>query len=133
MLVGRIMSRIEDTFMRLLAVQERHKTLEWAEQHYAHLADEPFFGDLCKFMCVRPIISLNVVGWDSINRMRRLAGSTDSTQAAPGTIRGDWGHYPIMYNLIHVSDSEKRADIERDLFYDLNTTVFNKAAPQEGE
>jgi nucleoside-diphosphate kinase len=132
-MVGKILTRIEETYMRILAVQERHKTLEWAAQHYVHLRDKPYFEDLCKFMCVRPIISVNVVGWNSIERMRKLAGSTNSQEAAPGTIRGDWGHYPIMYNLIHVSDSEEAADRERDLFYDLKTTVFNPAPSQEGK
>lgn len=134
-MVGRIITRIEETYMRVMAIQERHKSLEWAEQHYAHLKDEPFFEALCKFMCVRPIIALNVVGVNAIARMRKLAGSTNSAEAAPGTIRGDWGHFPVMYNLIHVSESEEAADRERDLFYAMDTTVLvsEKATPEEGQ
>jgi len=121
-LVGKIITRIEETYMSISGLQERHKTLEWAKEHYGHLKGEPFFGELCRFMTMSPILALNVIGSDAVYRMRKLAGATDSRIAAPGTIRGDWGHYPIMYNLIHVSDSPGTAHRERELFYDITTT-----------
>lgn len=131
-LVGQILARVEATYMRMMALQERHKSIEWANQHYAHLVGQPFYGELAKFMTVRPIISFNVVAPNAIARMRKLIGATDSREAAPGTIRGDWGHFPIMYNLIHVSDSVEAADRERALFYDIRTDIVQTTAKEEG-
>lgn len=122
-LVGRVITRIEETYLRVMALQERHKTEEWAMQHYAHLHEQEFFPNLVKFMTFRPVVSLNVVGPHAIQRLRAIAGATCPWEAAPGTIRGDLGHFPAMYNLIHVSESPEAADRERDLFYNMATDV----------
>lgn len=131
-LVGRIISRIEDTYMKIMGVHELHKTCDWAALHYAHLVDAPYYQALAHFMTLRGVISFSVVGEDSVARMRKLAGATDSRVAEPGTIRGDWGSYPIMYNLLHVSDSMEAANRERGFFYDVTTTVVQPTqAPKE--
>lgn len=120
-LMGRIFSRIEDSFLRISGIQERHKTTKWAEAHYEHLKDESFFGQLVQFMTARSVVGFVVGGPHAIVRMRALVGATKSWEAAPGTIRGDWGNYPAMFNLIHVSDSKEAADRELALFYKVET------------
>lgn len=131
-LIGEVFSRIERMNMRILGLQERQKTLDWAEQHYEHLKDKPYFEELCRFMCTRPIIGFNVAGVDAVKRLRRLAGATDSREAAPGTLRGDYGTFPVMYNVVHVSDSPEAADRERGLFYEIDTTVLAATDEEEG-
>lgn len=120
-LLGRIISRIEDAYLRISVIQERHKTIEWAAQHYAHLRNELFFSNLVKFMTSRSLVGFVVSGEHAIKRMRTLVGATKSWEAAPGTIRGDWGNSPAMYNLIHVSDSQEAAQRELELFFDVTT------------
>lgn len=122
-LVGRIISRFEDTHLRVMAIQERHKTIEWAQQHYSEHANNEYFEALTKFMVMRPIISFNVAGLHAIRRCRLLVGPTKSWEAPAGTIRGDFGTCPAMYNCVHVSDSEEAAHRERVLFYAMETTV----------
>jgi nucleoside-diphosphate kinase len=120
-MIGRIFSRIEDAFLQIDMMQMRHKTAAWAEKHYGILNDQPFFPDLVNFMTVRPIIGFVVSGPHAISRLRKLVGDTKSWQAAPGSIRGDWGSFPAMYNLIHVSESQEEAPRELALFVDINT------------
>ena len=122
-LVGRLITRFEETYLRVMALQERHKSPEWAMQHYAHLHEKEFFPQLVKFMTFRSVVSMNVVGPHAIQRLRAIAGATCPWEAAPGTIRGDLGHFPAMYNLVHVSESIEAADRERALFYNTVTDV----------
>jgi nucleoside-diphosphate kinase len=120
-LMGRILSRLEDTYLRIEAMQQRRKNIEWARQHYAHLSDQPFFDDLAEFMTSRSIVGAYVYGPFSVRRLRKIVGDTNSCLALPGTIRGDWGSTPVMHNLIHCSDSEEAAEREAALFYDPST------------
>jgi nucleoside-diphosphate kinase len=118
-IVGRIITRIEDTYLRIFAVQMRHKNEEWCRLHYQHVVNEPFFPNLVAFMTARPILGFTVHGPNAIIRMKKLVGATQ--QAAPGTIRGDFGSYPAMFNCIHCSGSQEEAERELKLFMDLET------------
>jgi nucleoside-diphosphate kinase len=120
-MMGRIFSRIEDSFLRISGLQERYKSRKWAEEHYAHLKNEPFFEQLVDFMISRSLVGFVVGGAHAITRMRNIAGATKPWEAAPGSIRGDWGHFPAMFNLIHVSDSQKAAEREIALYYKTET------------
>lgn len=121
--MGEILTRIERTYLRIGTMQMRHKSVAWVEQHYAHLINQDFFPQLTAFMTARPILGFSVIGPHAIERMRALAGPTESWKAAPGTIRGDMGGNPAMYNLIHVSDSQESSDREFKLFMDLDTDL----------
>ncbi len=120
-LAGRIISRIEDTYLRLDGMSSRRKTREWCDRHYGHLRGETFYDKLVEFMTARSILGFGVSGPNAIQRMRALAGPTKPWEAPPGTIRGDFGGYPAMYNLIHVSDSDDAARNEVRWFYDITT------------
>lgn len=125
-IAGRIITRIEDTHLRVTGFQTRHKSPDWARNHYLHLQHKPFFPQLVEFMTAHPILGFLVSGPCAIKRMRALAGNTLPHEAAPGTIRGDFGGYPAMYNCIHVSDSLVTAQREHRLFMDVETDQVYK-------
>ena len=107
--IGEIVARIERMEMT---------TLERAtvEEHYAHLADKPFFGGLCDFMTSGPVVKMVVSGLSAVSKMRTLMGATNPLDAAPGTIRGDFA-VDVNANVIHGSDCLENAEIEIKRFF----------------
>ena len=90
---------------------------EKLREHYAHVADKPFFPEIEKFMGSRPVVVAILKGEDVVAKVRDLLGPTDSTKAPAGTIRGDFGE-TMMINMVHASDSDENAQIEIDRFFD---------------
>ncbi|MFP6864750.1 MAG: nucleoside-diphosphate kinase [Roseibacillus sp.] len=89
-------------------------------EHYAHIADLPFFPKLKSFMQETPVIALALEGENVINRVRDILGPTDSKEAAEGTIRGDFGNkdeFSKMRNICHASDSPESAEVELKRFF----------------
>lgn len=86
------------------------------DEHYAHLKDKPFFPKLVKFMTSGPIVAGVLEGVDCVNVVRAMCGATNSRNAAPGTIRGDFG-LSTQYNIIHASDSLETAEKEIARFF----------------
>jgi nucleoside-diphosphate kinase len=85
-------------------------------QHYSHLADKPFFPGIACFMQSQPVIALCLEGKEAVAVCRGLCGATNSRQAAPGTIRGDWS-LSMQCNLVHASDSAGAAAEEIARFF----------------
>ncbi|MCH1883402.1 nucleoside-diphosphate kinase [Agrococcus sp. ARC_14] len=119
-LTGAILARIEAkgyviTDLRL--VQPDRARLE---EHYAEHQGKPFFEPLVEFMLSGPSVAIRLEGDRVIEGFRSLAGTTDPTTAAPGTIRGDlgrdWG-LKVQQNLVHGSDSEESAARELTLWF----------------
>jgi nucleoside-diphosphate kinase len=94
---------------------------ELLEKHYEEHQGKPFFEPLVEFMESGPIVAIRVAGNRVIEGFRSLAGTTDPTTAAPGTIRGDlgrdWG-LKVQQNLVHGSDSPESAARELSLWFD---------------
>ena len=88
-------------------------------EHYAHIAEKPFFPDVQKFMQQTPVIALALDGETAVAHVRDLLGPTDSTKAAKGTIRGDLG-VDVMVNVCHASDSTDAAAAELKRFFGPN-------------
>ncbi|MEM9227069.1 MAG: nucleoside-diphosphate kinase [Verrucomicrobiota bacterium] len=86
------------------------------KEHYAHIADRPFFPEIAEFMGSQPVIVMILVGRDAIARVRGILGPTDSATAPAGTIRGDMGT-DRMLNLVHASDSPEAAAAEIKRFF----------------
>ena len=80
-------------------------------EHYAHVADLPFFPEIASFMSSRPVLALILEGDDVIQGVRDLLGPTDSNAAPSGTIRGDLGT-DRMRNVVHASDGDESATAE---------------------
>lgn len=115
-LTGRIITKLEDRGLKLVGLKLIVMDQNLANQHYEAHIGKPFFTGLSKFMTSSPIIALAVEGLNAIDLVRATVGHTDPQQAAPGTIRGDFG-INIGRNLIHASDSGDAAKSELALFF----------------
>ena len=115
-LVGKIISRLENKGFRLAALKLMNVSRKLAEEHYGEHVDKPFFGDLVRFITSSPIVAMAIEGENAVQVVRTTMGLTNPQEAAPGTIRGDFG-LTIGMNLIHGSDSGESAVRELDLFF----------------
>jgi len=115
-LVGEVISRLERKGLRM--VQARLLTIDraLAERHYAEHVDKPFFADLSAFITSGPVLAMEWQGEGAVAVARTLMGATDPKQAAPGTIRGDFGLITTE-NIVHGSDSPASAERELELFF----------------
>ena len=118
--VGEVIRRIEAKGYRIVALEMRAATEDLLAQHYAEHLGKPFYEPLVAFMLSGPVVALVVEGERVIEGFRSLAGATDPTVAAPGTIRGDlgrdWG-LKVVQNLVHGSDSTESAEREIALWF----------------
>jgi len=113
---GDILRRFEQAGLQIVALKKVRLTQEQAQGFYAVHRERPFYGDLVKFMTSGPIVVSALEGPGAIDRNRELMGPTDSTQAAPGTIRGDFGT-DIERNAVHGSDAPETARVEIAYFF----------------
>ncbi|HUE35185.1 MAG TPA: nucleoside-diphosphate kinase [Mycobacterium sp.] len=116
-LTGEIIARIERKGLTIVALELRHIDEQLASQHYAEHEGKPFFDSLLQFITSGPTVAAIVEGPRAIAAVRQLAGGTDPVeQAAPGTIRGDFG-LETQFNLVHGSDSADSAKREIALWF----------------
>ncbi|PPF31809.1 nucleoside-diphosphate kinase [Rathayibacter tritici] len=119
-LTGEILRRIEAKGYSLVDVKLVEADRALLAAHYAEHEGKPFYEPLVEFMESGPIVALRIAGDRVIEGFRALAGTTDPTTAAPGTIRGDlgrdWG-LKVQQNLVHGSDSEESATRELGLWF----------------
>lgn len=116
LLCGEVIKRFEAEGFKIRGMKMLEMSDELLHEHYAHIADKPFFPDVVEFMTSSPIIAMALEGEDVIQRVRDLLGPTDSTKADPGTIRGDLG-VSTQNNVCHASDSPETAVIELQRFF----------------
>lgn len=119
-LTGEILRRIEAKGYHLVDIRLVHADRSLLASHYAEHEGKPFYEPLMDFMQQGPVVAMRIVGHRVIEGFRSLAGTTDPTTAAPGTIRGDlgrdWG-LPVQHNLVHGSDSPETAEREIALWF----------------
>ncbi len=115
-LIGEIIRRIEAKGLDIRTMQLMGVSQELAEEHYAEHREKPFFGGLVEFITATPVVAMRIEGDNAIAVMRRLMGSTNPAEAAPGTIRGDLA-LSLPDNLVHGSDSPENAERELKLFF----------------
>jgi len=114
---GEVIGRFEKAGFEIRAARLIALSDELLREHYAHIADRPFFPEIVEFMSSRPVLALVLEGENAVQAIRDLLGPTDSTQAPAGTIRGDMGT-TSMENICHASDSVENATIEVARFFD---------------
>ena len=110
-LVGQIVSRFENKGFKILKLKMLTFTQEQAESFYAVHKDRPFFDELVSFMTSGPIVVAVIEGDHAISTTRIMVGATKSFEAAPGSIRGDFG-LDVGENIIHASDSKESFEYE---------------------
>jgi nucleoside-diphosphate kinase len=119
-LTGEVLRRIEAKGYDLVALEVRTADRDVLERHYAEHEGKPFYEPLLEFMSSGPVVAAVVEGERCIEGFRSLAGATDPTVAAPGTIRGDlgrdWG-LKVQQNLVHGSDSPESAAREIGIWF----------------
>jgi nucleoside-diphosphate kinase len=119
-LVGEIIGRIEAKGYQVVDLRMLQADRDLLGQHYAEHEGKPFYEPLVSFMESGPVVAIRVAGHRVIEGFRSLAGTTDPTTAAPGTIRGDlgrdWG-LAVQQNLVHGSDSVESATRELALWF----------------
>ena len=115
-MAGQVISRFEEKGYGIIASKMIQLDEPLLNEHYAHVADLPFFPDIAEFMSSRPVVALILQGENVVQGVRDLLGPTDSTQAPEGTIRGDIGT-DKMKNVVHASDSSESAKVEIERFF----------------
>lgn len=119
-LIGEIIARIEAKGYAITALRMLDADRALLEEHYAEHKGKPFYEPLVEFMQSGPIVALVAEGNRVIEGFRSLAGVTDPTLAAPGTIRGDLARdqgTKVVQNLVHGSDSVESATRELKIFF----------------
>ena len=119
-LVGEVISRIETKGYTISALRMLNADREILQRHYAEHEGKPFYEPLVEFMMSGPIVAIVAEGNRVIEGFRSLAGVTDPTVAAPGTIRGDLARdqgTKVVQNIVHGSDSPESAAREIEIFF----------------
>lgn len=115
-LVGEIIGRIEKKGYQISNMKMFMLNDQILKEHYAHIADRPFFPEVCAYMTSGPVIGMVVEGENVIKGMRQMMGQTKYLEAPMGTIRGDYSCND-RENLIHGSDAPETAEIEIKRFF----------------
>ena len=119
-LVGEVISRVEAKGYAIDSLRMLQADRALLEKHYAEHIDKPFYEPLVEFMMSGPIVAIVASGNRVIEGFRSLAGVTDPTVAAPGTIRGDLARdqgTKVVQNIVHGSDSPESAAREIQIFF----------------
>ena len=117
---GEILRRIEAKGYGILSLTQRTATSAELAAHYAEHEGKPFYPGLVEYMGSAPLVALVAEGVNVIPGFRSLAGATNPTEAAPGTIRGDFGRdwgLKVQQNLVHGSDSVESAERELAIWF----------------
>lgn len=113
-LIGEVITRIEKKGYSITAMKMFNMDEKTLREHYAHVADMPFFPEILEFMMSGAVLGMIVEGQNAIAGMRALMGPTK--EAPAGTIRGDYA-FNGSENVIHGSDSKESAEIEIKRFF----------------
>ena len=115
-IVGEVINRLERKGLKLVGLKMMNISEELAGKHYAEHEGKPFFGDLVSYITSAPAVAMVWQGEDCVTLVRKLCGATKPSEAAPGTIRGDFCLH-TQFNVIHASDSDASAEREINLFF----------------
>ena len=115
-LTGEVLARFERKGFRVAAMKLISVSQEQASRHYAVHEGKPFYEGLVQYIRSSPVVAMVLEGPDVITQVRSIVGATRPNEAAPGTIRGDFG-LDISNNLVHASDSNENAAFEIGVYF----------------
>lgn len=113
---GNVIKRFEESGFMIRGCKMIRLTPEILREHYAHIADKPFYPEVEGFMSSVPVIAMVLEADGIVDTMREMLGVTDSREAAPGTLRAEYGE-DQMINVCHASDSSEAAEAEVKRFF----------------
>lgn len=124
-LTGNILTRLSETKLEIAAAKITRPSRKLAEEHYQHMKDKPFFGELIKYICGelhgrRKVMAMVYWGESAILKVRELAGATNPEEADPVSIRGAYGRITtkgVYENVIHTSRDKEEAEREIKLWF----------------
>jgi nucleoside-diphosphate kinase len=115
-LIGPIISRLEARGLKIVAMKLMQISPDLARRHYAIHEGKPFFQKLISYITSAPVVVMVMEGTAAIEIVRKTLGATNPREAAPGTVRADYG-LEIGRNLVHGSDGPETAAMEIPLFF----------------
>lgn len=118
-LIGEVISRFQRKGLIIAGLKMMRLDEKILREHYAHLVDRPFFPLILESMMASPVVVMCLKGKDAVAVVRGMTGATNSRNAAPGTIRGDFG-MSSQENIVHASDSVENGLIETRRFFNEN-------------
>lgn len=121
-LIGEVVGRLERRGLTIKGARMLIVSEELAGRHYAEHVGKPFYGELVDFITSGPIFAMVVGGPSAISVVRTMMGATNPLNAAPGTVRGDFG-LDTGQNLVHSSDGPESAEREIGLFFNPEDLV----------
>jgi len=132
-LTGNILTRLSETKLEIVAAKIVRVSKELATDHYRHMQDKPFFPELIKYLQGelherRKVMAMVYWGDSAIDKVRKLAGSTNPEEADPTTIRGSYGRITtkgLYENVIHASSNESEAEREIKLWFEPDDIIVD--------
>ena len=115
-LTGEILARFERKGLRIANLRFLQADEEIAHRHYEEHTEKPFFGELVSFITRAPLVAAVLEGHEAVAAARQVIGATNPVEAAPGSIRGDYG-LEVTFNLVHGSDSDESAERETGIWF----------------
>ena len=126
-LAGRILQRFEDKGLKVVGLKLMQISPALAAELYVAHKERAFYPGLVKFMTSRPVIAIALEGLGAIGICRSMLGATFGAEAAPGTVRGDFG-CSRSFNLVHAADSPEAAERELGLFFGKELLEYDYGA-----
>ncbi len=128
-LAGKIITRLEEKGLKIVAAKMMIITEDRARKHYTEHSEKPFFKDLVDYITSGPVLAMVIEGGECISLIRKMVGATDPKESALGTIRGDYA-IDTGRNIIHASDSPESAKREISLFFE-SSEICSYTLPDE--
>lgn len=131
-LTGNVLTRLSETKLDIIGAKIVRVSRGLAEEHYKHMTDKPFFGELIKYIMghyhKKKVMALVYWGPDAIKKVREICGATNPEEADMVTIRGQYGRITtkgVYENVIHASHDEKEAEREIELWFEPDEIIFD--------
>ena len=128
-MVGKIVQRIEEKGLKIVAMKLTWVTQKKAAKLYAVHKEKSFYDDLVDFITSGPIVAMVIEGDEAVKVIRKLIGATNAKEAEPGTVRGDFA-LSNQKNAVHASDSADNAQCEMAIFFSSEEILAYKRADE---